>query len=117
MISDRAKTFVRHNWLLLSVLAGALIVSGWFAFKFISAFIFFNDPRNQDGDLRAWMNPHFVMEMYDLPREVVLDILELPPDLKGGKRLGEIGRERGLTMPELTELVRDGAAEYREQQQ
>lgn len=93
----------------------ALAVACWFAFQFVATFLFLHDPRNSDGDLKAWMNPHFVMEMYDLPRSVVLEILERPEDEMGGVRLGLVAEELGISLEELTDRVRERTATYREQ--
>lgn len=106
--------FLKQNWALVGVLAVALCVTGWFAFQFISTFLFLNDPRNHDSDLKAWMNPHFVMELYDLPRPLVLELLERPDDETGGIKLGQVANELRITMEELTERIRAGAATYRE---
>lgn len=115
--SIHLQNFVRQNRLLVVVFLAALLIAGWFAFNVIANFVFFNDPRNQDGDLKGWMNPHFISEMYDLPRPVIEDILELPANGRQGRPLKDIAAELGLTMDELTERVRDGAAAYRSGQQ
>lgn len=116
MKSARLRQFARENWVLLTVFAGSLAVAGWFLFHFVANFLFFHDPRNQDGDLRPWMNPHFIVMMYELPRPIVLEILELPEDERGGRRLGEIAAELDLTMEQLTDRVRAEAATFREAQ-
>lgn len=113
--ASRRVQFIRQNWMLLGVLAAALGVAGWFAFQFVATFLFLHDPRNHDGDLKAWMNPHFVMVMYDLPRPLVHEILKRPLDETGGVRLGHVAQDLGLTMEELTARVRAAAETYREQ--
>lgn len=110
---EKVKSFARDNWVVLSLFLAALFVAAWFAFKFVATFLYLHDPRHKDGDLKGWMNPHFVMVLYDLPRPVVLDALQLPIEERGGRPLHDIAEELGLTMPELTEHIRNVAAEYR----
>lgn len=109
-------TFVRQNWLLVAVFLTALALAVWFASHAIMDAIYFNDPRNVDVDLKRWMTPRYIVMTYDLPREFVLDLLSVDGDAGPGIHLGRLAQERGVTMEELTTLVRDAAVTYREGQ-
>ncbi len=117
MISNKNKTFLRKNWMLLSGLIAAVIVAIWFATQVIMEFLYFNDPKNVDVDLKRWMTPLYIVETYDLPRPKVFEILQIDLEADRGRRLGRIAQRDGVTMEELTEKVREGAAQYRAQQQ
>lgn len=117
MISDQTKTFLRENWLLFSGLLLAVIVAIWFATRVLMDFLYFNDPNNVDVELKRWMTPRYIVKTYDLPRPEVFEILQLDLDADSGRRLGRIAEQDGLTMQQLTEKVREGAAQYRAQQQ
>lgn len=111
------RVFLRDNKLLVTVFVAATLVTAWFAFQVIADAIYFNDPRHQDEALKNWMTPRYIGQSYDLPRPVVLEILELSEEGPQRQRLGEIADDLGLTLPELTARVRDAAETYRSQQQ
>lgn len=111
--ATQVKTFARQNWMLISLFCGSLGVTGWFAFQFAASSSFLNDPRHKDGDLKDWMNPYFISMMYDLPKSFVLEVLDLDDDERGRKHLGEIARERGITMEEMTRSIREEASKFR----
>ena len=106
--------FIRQNWQLAFVFFGALLFASWFAFQAISDALYFNDPRNVDVDLKPWMTPRYVVLTYDLPRSLVAEVLTLDQESDRRIRLGQLAKERGLTMDELTALLRAAAADYRE---
>ena len=110
----RALPFIKQNLLLVGLCLGSLGAALWFAFHAISDALYFNDPRNVDVALKPWMTPRYVVLTYDLPRPLVIELLELDPKDDRGIRLGRLARDRNVSMEDLTELVRAAAAEYRE---
>lgn len=117
MLSTHTRQFARQNWMLLSVFLLATVVALWFLIGIALDFIYFNDPRHQDADLKPWMTPRYIVMSYDLPRPLVLEILGLP-EIGGERRsLGRIAADQNMTLDELTELVRKSADAYREAQQ
>lgn len=114
MLSAQFKSFLKQNWFIVSVLVVASIAALWFALSMAMTVIYFYDPRHMDEPLRPWMTPRYVGMSYDLPRATVLDILGLPKDVEKGVRLHDVSVDLGVSMPELTDRVRDAAAAYRE---
>ena len=112
----RMLSFVRQNWLLVAVFLGSVALGLWFAAHALLDALYFNDPRNVDVDLKRWMTPRYVVLTYDLPRSLVAELLELDSEEDRGVRLGKLAAERALSMEELTALVREAAAQYREGQ-
>ncbi|MDX8347969.1 hypothetical protein SLH49_08220 [Cognatiyoonia sp. IB215446] len=102
---------------MVSLFLGSLAVALWFAFHAITDALYFNDPRNVDVALKPWMTPRYVVLTYDLPRPLVMELLELDPDDDRGIRLGRLAQERNISMDDLTTLVRDATAAYREGQE
>lgn len=86
----------------------------FFTFTYLAESIYFNDPRHQNADLRPWMTPRYVSLSYDLPREVVLDVLQIDPEGDSPKRLDRIARQNGVTLTELTQQIQTKADAYRE---
>lgn len=116
MTERRHLAFARKNWLPLGIFFGALAVALFFASRVFLDFLYFNDPKNVDVDLKPWMTPRFIVITYDLPRPVVFEILALDPKEDRGLRLRRVAERQGVSMEELTARVRDAAAAYREDQ-
>jgi len=116
MASRRFKSFVKQNWQMVSVLVIASVAALWFMASIVLDVVYFNDPRHQDEPIRGWMTPRYVGMSFDLPREVVVDLFKLPKDGPKGRRMHEIANELGVTLPELTDMVRDAAYAHREGQ-
>ena len=106
--------FAKKNWAAMLVLCLSSIALIWFVGSFLFALIYFNDPRHQDEALKGWMTPRYVVMSYDLPREIVADLLDLPAGGPGDLKLDAIAQGLGLTLVELTTIVRDAAAAHRE---
>ncbi len=60
------------------------------------------------------MTPRYVSLSYDLPRDLVFEILEIEPEGDFPKRLDRIAERNGLTLTELTQQVQAAASAYRE---
>jgi hypothetical protein len=105
--------FVRKNRLVVSVLVIATCALIWFGANMISNFLYFNDPRHQDLALKGWMTPKYIVLSYDLPRQNVADILGITSKDQRGTPMRDIAEGMGVTLDELTEIVRAAAAEYR----
>lgn len=110
----RIPPFVKDNWLVLSVFGASALAVIWFGASFLLNVIYFNDPRHQDEALKPWMTPRYVVMSYDLPRGVVADVLDLPEGGHKGLQMDAIAAGMGLTLEELTALVRETAAAHRE---
>lgn len=115
MTDNKFIGFAKKNWGLLSVLFLTVVVLVWFASRLFLDFLYFNDPRNVDVELKPWMTPRFIVLTYDVPRSLVFEILDLDETEDRGIRLGRVAQERGLSLEDLTVLVRDEIAAYRKQ--
>ncbi|WP_371171496.1 hypothetical protein [Aliiroseovarius sp. 2305UL8-7] len=106
MTRSQISEFARQNWMLISVLVISLAVALWFGIHFIMDFLYFNDPRHVDVDLKPWMTPRYIVLTYDVPRPFVFEVLGLDIEADKGIRLGRVAEASGLSMEELTEQVR-----------
>lgn len=108
------RRFARENLLVVGILAIALAAALWFGFRVVSDIIYFNDPAHEDVALKGWMTPRYIVLTYDVPRPVAFEILGLPENAEGGTPLRDVAEAKGITIEELTEIVRDGVEDYRE---
>ena len=111
--SQTVRSFARQNRIILSILLVAVCAMMWFSVNAVLNIIYFNDPRHQDEALKGWMTPRYVVMSYDLPRPLVLDLLNLTRETEGRRRLHDIATEMGVSLDELTQIVRSAAEEHR----
>ena len=95
-------------------LALALLVAGFFAFRLIAGIFFWADPRHQDMPIAPWMSPRFVAMSWDVPREVVIEALQITPDGKGPIPLERMAAERGVPVQALIDELEEAIAAWRE---
>ncbi|MEN0088057.1 MAG: hypothetical protein AAF737_06445 [Pseudomonadota bacterium] len=113
--SPKLRAFLRANVMLVGATVLSFLVLVTFSVGFLSDLIYFNDPRHQAEPLKPWMTPRYVALSYDLPRERVMELFELTEDVPQRRpRVGQIARTLDLTLAELTERVREAAAEERQ---
>ncbi|MBO6640445.1 MAG: hypothetical protein JJ920_20595 [Roseitalea sp.] len=108
--------FARDNWRLVGIFVAAMAVALFLVLTVFLDFVYFNDPRNVDVDLKPWMTPRVVVMTCDLPRLVVFKILALDRSTDAGIRLRHVAERQGISMEELTVRVREVAGAYREAQ-
>lgn len=88
----------------------SMIVAVTLTFTQLAEAIYFDDPRHKNVELRPWMTPRYIGLSYDLPRAVVFDLLEIEEGSNFPKRLDRLAERLGITLDELTALVREVAA-------
>ncbi|MBT0958466.1 hypothetical protein IV417_13835 [Alphaproteobacteria bacterium KMM 3653] len=106
---------------MLALAAAAMIfATGFFVSGFVADAIYFNDPANQNRPLERWMSPRYVGQSWQLPRPVIVEIMEIDPEAepatrpKGGPRtVGHVLERTGMTMEELEARVREAQQELR----
>ena len=103
-----------HKFIVLGFVASVIAVIALSSTMLADA-IYFDDPTHKDVKLEAWMTPRYVALSYDLPRPIMMELLEIDEDNTGPRRLDRIAEEIGSTLDELTEKVRLAAIKYREQ--
>lgn len=107
-----------HNFLLSQKWAvGGLLLSFVFtialAVAYLPSAIYFNDPDHQQETLEAWMTPRYLTLSYELPRPVVLDLLGIKEGDDHPRRLDRIAENLGISLEELTQIVRAKAEDER----
>ncbi|MEO0497740.1 MAG: hypothetical protein AAF141_10280 [Pseudomonadota bacterium] len=113
--SQKLWAFLRANIALVAATAVSFLVLVTFSAGFLGDIIYFNDPRHKSEPLKPWMTPRYVSLSYNIPRERVHELFELG-DEKGPRqpRVGRIAAQMGISLAELTERVREAAAQERE---
>ena len=111
-------SLLRRMWrdapILTLGLIAALALVGYFAGRLALGALYWNDPRNQDVPLAAWMTPRFVAHSWHVPPEVIRDALGLAPDGSGRRlTLGQLADEQGIPLEDLTADLQSRIAAHR----
>lgn len=103
--------------MLSGVFVAALLVTVFFALKFALHLGHFRERVAHDLPLEPWMRNRYVAMSYDVPPQVVDEILGTglsgAPHSGRPPTMGEVAAEQGVTLDALTERLRAGVAEYR----
>ena len=111
---SRTVRFIVSHRLAVAGFIISLIATVTLTITHLADAIYFEDPRYQNVELQAWMTPRYVALSYSLPRQVVMDLLEIEPGTKHPRRMDHLAQTLGLTLPELTARVRKVAQTDRE---
>jgi hypothetical protein len=114
ILSPKLKRFlIQQKWVVGGFLISAVFLIG-VSFTFLADAIYFNDPRHQNVQLKAWMTPRYLALSYDLPRPVVMELLGIEKGSGPPGRLDRLSESLGLTLDELTEKAREAKKAYME---
>jgi hypothetical protein len=97
--------------------AGALVLTIWFAGRFVAQAVYWSDPAHLDQPIAGWMTPGYVARSWDVPPEVVAPALSLPPPGQGDRRpppLQALARERGVPLNDLIAALEAVIAAHRQ---
>lgn len=102
------KLWRRHRLLFLAF-SIALVVTAFFAVRLLIVTLYWADPAHEDQPVEGWMTPRYVAHSYDLPPEVVREVLELEPSDGRRRTLAEIASTSGLTLEEMQRRIAEAA--------
>lgn len=95
----------------------AICLAGFFGIRSVSQFIYWSDPARQDQSLAGWMTPRYVGRSYDIPPEIVIEALGLPP--QGPPRrvsLETLSEENGISLNDMQAQIDAVVARWRAEQ-
>ena len=98
----------RHRFLFMAFVA-AVAVTVFFAGRLLFFTVYWADPAHRGQPLEGWMTPRYVAHSYNLPHDVVREVLEL--DAEEGKRrtLADIADASDLTLEEMQRRIDETA--------
>lgn len=114
MLTPKLRAFILQNKLTVGFCAASFMALIYFAGSFAAELIYFNDPKHQNEALKPWMTPHYISLSYDLPRETIDEVFGFTDAFEGPRRMRFVAERLGLSLEDLTQLVRDAAQEHRE---
>lgn len=98
----------RHP-VLTAIFAVALVVSLGFGIRAIVVTV--RLAGMEDRPLAGWMTPRYIVNVYDVPPEVVSRVLELPEQSSPRQPLDAIARAQGRPVAEIIDALRAAIAE------
>ena len=85
------------------LLALGLVV--FFAARSVAALVYWSDPAHRDQPIEGWMTPRYVVQSWQLPPEVMTEILNAGPMPDRRRTLGEIAEDQGITLHDLATRI------------
>jgi len=100
MKSRLGHLWVHHKFLFLSF-ALAFAVTVFFALRAVVFFVYWSDPNHRYQPLEPWMTLGYVAHSYDLSREQMLLLVELPKAPRLRPTLKWVAKSRGIPVEQL----------------
>ena len=116
MIARLLSAWRKAPWL-QSAFALALALTLFFGGRFVADAVYWADPRHQDQPIAGWMTPGYIAMSWDIPRDVMLELLPRPEGQRGRNRLDEIAANRDVPLATLIDEIEAAIQSYRETQQ
>lgn len=95
------------------LLGAALAAILFFGIRLGADWLYWNDPAHRDQNISGWMTPRYVAMSWDVPRPVMIEILDLQPREGRPMNLRDLAEERGMTLAELVETLESGIQAFR----
>ncbi len=93
---DAIKLLWAKNRLLLIAFLAAVVVMLYFATRFVLFALYWSNPGHQNQPLEPWMTIGYVAHSWNLPREALLEQLQVPPARGHPASILEIAEEKGV---------------------
>ncbi|WP_116556489.1 hypothetical protein [Pararhodobacter oceanensis] len=94
------------RWLVRAGFASALALTLFFAVRLIMGAIYWNDPSKIDQTPAGWMPVGYVARSWEIPRDVLIDALDLASMPRRRRTLEHIAEDRGIPLDTLvTEIM------------
>lgn len=116
MIARLRAAWRKAPWL-MSAFALALALTLFFGSRMIIGAIYWADPRHIDQDIAGWMSPGYVAMSWDVPREVMIEVLGQSPNDGGPRRLEDIAADRGVPLDTLIAQIEVAIMAHRDSAQ
>jgi len=111
------RRLIRRVWRAAPVatvlLAVALAAAGYFGTRSVAAWIYWNDPAHRDQAIAGWMTPRYVAHSWNVPPEVVMQVVDRARDGDGPRSLDRIARDRGVPLAETILQLEAAIAAHR----
>lgn len=102
----------REQRVLCVAFALALGLTLFFAVRMAVFALYWADPAHRNQPIEGWMTPRYLVHSYDLPPELVREVLDLEGEPRKRRTLAGIARESGLTLEEIERRIRRAAAAH-----
>ena len=104
-----------HQWVLLLLFLGALVVTGLFAVRAVRRAVYWHNHR--DEQIRPWMSVNYVARSFRVPPHLLYQAIGQMPVPHDRRPLREIAREQNRPVEELIQELQEAIVRARSQQQ
>jgi len=83
----------------------AAVLTLFFAVRAVMFAVFWMDPHRDRHPVEPWMTPRYIVQTYDIPREILAETLQLNAGDSPKKPLDALARERGVAPAAMVNAV------------
>ncbi|MDO9581828.1 MAG: hypothetical protein Q7J24_01760 [Desulfomicrobium sp.] len=95
-------TLLRRHPVLASLFVLALILTLFFAGRFVAQVVYWSDPARQEQEVEGWMTLRYIARSWGLPPRDLYDAAGLPAPVRGTPMtLEQLAEDRGIPLPAL----------------
>ena len=102
---------IRRRPALFAAFVLALAVTVFFAARLVVISVVWSDPDRRNQPIEGWMTPGYVVHSWQVPREVIADVVGTPPER--GLTLADLARMRGEDPAALIAALEAAIAAHR----
>lgn len=96
------------------ILAFALTAGVFFGVRMTTFWVYWHDPEHREQVIVGWMTPNYISHSWRVPRDVILDALDIPdPRPAGPMNLTTLAAQRGVPVEDLIAATEDAIATFR----
>jgi hypothetical protein len=100
-VKSRLAWLWAHHRVLLIAFMLAVAAALFFSVRATLFLVYWSDPDHRDQPIEGWMTPRYVATSYDLPIEVVTDMLDIVPEAERRPTLEMLARRKGVPVDDL----------------
>lgn len=110
--------FLKRLWaaapIATAILSIAIAAGLYFGVRMVAFWIYWHDVAHLEQDITAWMTPNYISMSWRVPKEVVLDALDVPmPHPNGPMNLNALAAYHGVTVEQLINTTQDAITAFR----
>ncbi|MAM60110.1 hypothetical protein [Maritimibacter sp. UBA3975] len=112
MTSRRAA--VKRHPILFAGFVLALVAVVLFTARTVHDAIRWDDYFGHEPEIAGWMTPRYIVRTWNVPPEILAEVLDIEPGEAPRKTISELAVERGETPPELADRIETVIEAWRE---
>lgn len=104
----------RFRWLTRIGFVVALGLTLFFGARTIMTAVYWSDPRHTDQTIEGWMPLGYIARSWNVPRDVVMEAVDLQPDERRWRRLERLAEARDMPVADMIVTIQSAIDTHRQ---